>query len=104
MYFCLFSFFFFNDTATTEIYTLSLHDAMDFTGQLCPSCPRMIDLLASLEEELKPNLIVVGIHNWHYTYDKNFFSTEGMHYESHHRGLVNGYPTEIGRASCRERV
>src|SRR5207302_8619137 len=26
--FFLFSFFFFNDTATTEIYTLSLHDAL----------------------------------------------------------------------------
>src|SRR5215204_7389605 len=26
--FLLFSFFFFNDTATTEIYTLSLHDAL----------------------------------------------------------------------------
>src|SRR2546430_13240468 len=25
---CLYSFFFFNDTATTEIYTLSLHDAL----------------------------------------------------------------------------
>src|SRR4051812_50069794 len=25
---CYFSFFFFNDTATTEIYTLSLHDAL----------------------------------------------------------------------------
>src|SRR6266478_8585303 len=29
----LFLFFFFNDTATTEIYTLSLHDAL-------PICPR----------------------------------------------------------------
>src|SRR5256885_11946504 len=29
---CPFSFFFFNDTATTEIYTLSLHDAL-------PICP-----------------------------------------------------------------
>src|SRR6266496_6773053 len=27
LFFCLF-FFFFNDTATTEIYTLSLHDAL----------------------------------------------------------------------------
>src|SRR2546426_8117505 len=26
--FCSLSFFFFNDTATTEIYTLSLHDAL----------------------------------------------------------------------------
>src|SRR3712207_9331199 len=25
---CLYFFFFFNDTATTEIYTLSLHDAL----------------------------------------------------------------------------
>src|SRR5690349_22811376 len=27
-FFSIFSFFFFNDTATTEIYTLSLHDAL----------------------------------------------------------------------------
>src|SRR2546425_12012378 len=31
----MFSFFFFNDTATTEIYTLSLHDALPISlGQL----------------------------------------------------------------------
>src|SRR5574337_2176224 len=28
LFFYVFSFFFFNDTATTEIYTLSLHDAL----------------------------------------------------------------------------
>src|SRR2546430_16270643 len=28
----LFLFFFFNDTATTEIYTLSLHDALPISG------------------------------------------------------------------------
>src|SRR2546425_7324357 len=28
LYYLLFFFFFFNDTATTEIYTLSLHDAL----------------------------------------------------------------------------
>src|SRR5256885_15184082 len=28
MFVCFFFFFFFNDTATTEIYTLSLHDAL----------------------------------------------------------------------------
>src|SRR2546429_5894144 len=28
------TFFFFNDTATTEIYTLSLHDALPICGQL----------------------------------------------------------------------
>src|SRR2546430_3915203 len=34
-------FFFFNDTATTEIYTLSLHDALPISCQLMKSvCPR----------------------------------------------------------------
>src|SRR2546429_3712045 len=35
-------FFFFNDTATTEIYTLSLHDALPISqrGRLRASCPR----------------------------------------------------------------
>src|SRR5256885_2796698 len=31
------SFFFFNDTATTEIYTLSLHDALPISADLVPS-------------------------------------------------------------------
>src|SRR6478735_11528478 len=35
---CFFSFFFFNDTATTEIYTLSLHDALPISR--CPTCHR----------------------------------------------------------------
>src|SRR2546425_5114673 len=42
--FNIFFFFFFNDTATTEIYTLSLHDALpisrrrELTGRECPRC------------------------------------------------------------------
>src|SRR2546430_7153923 len=31
-----FLFFFFNDTATTEIYTLSLHDALPISGRKMP--------------------------------------------------------------------
>src|SRR5215467_14768841 len=35
-----FFFFFFNDTATTEIYTLSLHDALPISsGTACPCRP-----------------------------------------------------------------
>src|SRR2546422_8045743 len=34
--FLIFFFFFFNDTATTEIYTLSLHDALP----ICPCTPK----------------------------------------------------------------
>src|SRR2546429_7072608 len=32
----IFHFFFFNDTATTEIYTLSLHDALPISLQFSP--------------------------------------------------------------------
>src|SRR6266566_9580223 len=32
LHFLFFFFFFFNDTATTEIYTLSLHDALPISG------------------------------------------------------------------------
>src|SRR2546426_8866848 len=35
------SFFFFNDTATTEIYTLSLHDALPISGQRLPCAYRV---------------------------------------------------------------
>src|SRR3712207_9463837 len=37
MYTCffIFAFFFFNDTATTEIYTLSLHDALPISTASC---------------------------------------------------------------------
>src|SRR2546425_9843011 len=37
--FFVFFFFFFNDTATTEIYTLSLHDALPISGRSASSWP-----------------------------------------------------------------
>src|SRR5256885_13064574 len=37
-----FFFFFFNDTATTEIYTLSLHDALPISGAVAN--PRSLDV------------------------------------------------------------
>src|SRR5438105_14691534 len=39
-YLLLFVFFFFNDTATTEIYTLSLHDALSIScmSDTCATC------------------------------------------------------------------
>src|SRR5256885_3707061 len=44
LYLCsssLFSFFFFNDTATTEIYTLSLHDALPICVSKATGCCSM---------------------------------------------------------------
>src|SRR5436305_12408751 len=54
----LFSFFFFNDTATTEIYTLSLHDALPISIMhrqevLLPfkNHPRFSELLENIRSE-----------------------------------------------------
>src|SRR2546426_5913209 len=44
----LFFFFFFNDTATTEIYTLSLHDALPIFLETC-NVPRINHLHGFLE-------------------------------------------------------
>src|SRR6266511_4856845 len=39
--FCFFFFFFFNDTATTEIYTLSLHDALPISARPFRGCEKL---------------------------------------------------------------
>src|SRR2546422_10079122 len=38
-------FFFFNDTATTEIYTLSLHDALPICASWCGSWPWAVRMM-----------------------------------------------------------
>src|SRR2546425_12272024 len=45
-----FIFFFFNDTATTEIYTLSLHDALPISSNASPSARRYDRLLLLLSQ------------------------------------------------------
>src|SRR6266404_4780917 len=47
MFRCFFFFFFFNDTATTEIYTLSLHDAL----------PILVPLQIAVNDGLGPNTV-----------------------------------------------
>src|SRR5436853_7360442 len=47
----LFFFFFFNDTATTEIYTLSLHDALPISPHGQPVCLDRGDLARVTREE-----------------------------------------------------
>src|SRR2546430_10314329 len=44
---CKIGFFFFNDTATTEIYTLSLHDALPIS-QIAPG--------QSIEDRIRPDI------------------------------------------------
>src|SRR3712207_9537959 len=49
---CFLFFFFFNDTATTEIYTLSLHDALPISV-LDPVIPELRSQITTLETRLK---------------------------------------------------
>src|SRR2546430_7154493 len=46
----MYVFFFFNDTATTEIYTLSLHDALPICPASASAC--LADLRAHLQDAL----------------------------------------------------
>src|SRR2546427_4990724 len=53
-----FCFFFFNDTATTEIYTLSLHDALPISSQT--ACQGDGAALQALRRPRRPHLQGVG--------------------------------------------
>src|SRR5260221_6791353 len=57
-------FFFFNDTATTEIYTLSLHDALPISLGMKKAVPNplLVMRLARWIRESKPDVI----HTWMY--------------------------------------
>src|SRR3712207_8987804 len=50
MFLIIFLFFFFNDTATTEIYTLSLHDALPILRGVLGVVQRPLDLTAERDE------------------------------------------------------
>src|SRR5256885_17247177 len=47
----IYYFFFFNDTATTEIYTLSLHDALPISGPPADERPVDVDVVENREAE-----------------------------------------------------
>src|SRR5215213_7630135 len=58
-------FFFFNDTATTEIYTLSLHDALPISGRVGADHDALDQLVRVLVHQLavleRPRLGLVGV-------------------------------------------
>src|SRR2546429_9710695 len=53
----IFFFFFFNDTATTEIYTLSLHDALPISGIVVKQ--RLRSQIPRLGKCFRPNRIIL---------------------------------------------
>src|SRR5690348_17684576 len=53
MFFWILFFFFFNDTVTTEIYTLSLHDALPISLSECVAAALLVPALYLLDGEVK---------------------------------------------------
>src|SRR5256886_17653179 len=53
-------FFFFNDTATTEIYTLSLHDALPISTPPAAACTRACSPMRSAHWEKSASCAVVN--------------------------------------------
>src|SRR5216684_5208826 len=66
MFNVFFFFFFFNDTATTEIYTLSLHDALPTSAR---AMPRLRSGPHHLHRKDVPHLsesLLIGIERWRF--------------------------------------
>src|SRR2546429_7964327 len=106
-----FFFFFFNDTATTEIYTLSLHDALPISLALRTAAAAMALSKTPLSATAMRALMV---HNAdHAQKDLRSEVGWGQFPENHENLLTYGDNQvsvlyqgfiQIGRASCRERV
>ena len=79
----LFSFFFFNDTATTEIYTLSLHDALPIFFVLFSSqdeVKKFVNYMNDLHPNIKFTYDIEKDHTFSFldvkiTRENNHFST-----------------------------
>src|SRR3712207_9531782 len=67
------AFFFFNDTATTEIYTLSLHDALPISGRGRPPAHHAQPRAPLLDGDPRPGLLA-GRH-LHRTHGRDRKST-----------------------------
>ena len=107
-------FFFFNDTATTEIYTLSLHDALPIWNVVnIPGAVNSISQNASADDSLPGGALEIRndygsaefggacpppgeVHR--YIFTVYALGTERLELPE------NPSNAQIGRASCRERV
>src|SRR3712207_9053424 len=107
--------FFFNDTATTEIYTLSLHDALPISTRepsplrvglmLTDSCAVVVRRLGAFDCERTPAASRQKIDAEVRTTARRLAREATAVLLSYEEGrTAGGSAHEIGRASCRERV
>src|SRR3712207_9362294 len=99
--------FFFNDTATTEIYTLSLHDALPISRERAALTVYSTLLGGSMGSRLFDEIREQrGLAYSVYSVDHAFADVPILQLSA---GLESGkageaYARKIGRASCRQRV
>src|SRR3712207_9535879 len=115
---CYSVFFFFNDTATTEIYTLSLHDALPILNlpilnkrlfapvrKLLVDAQRGICFSQEAQLKLKDKIIELTRMQGFQTVLAFLSLLYELSISDRYTLISNRYDTkEIGRASCRERV
>src|SRR6266480_5301981 len=90
-------FFFFNDTATTEIYTLSLHDALPISSEVVrPGAPKTViegafELISPALDRLRPPLTALGVE----VDDGRLVLKREIGGEGRSRAWVNGSPATV---------
>src|SRR3989449_11576096 len=101
-------FFFFNDTATTEIYTLSLHDALPISSMRSTISSRLVPSLFGPIWAAATFIPRTSIPRTSRGIDvrgiKVAAAQMGPNNEGTSREEIVERMLEIGRASCRERV
>src|SRR6266550_1650753 len=83
-------FFFFNDTATTEIYTLSLHDALPISAQ---TVQQMVDRVLAQAPGTRLLVLAPVVRGRKGEYKKLFFDLQRQGFS---RVRVNGVVRELG--------
>src|SRR3712207_9325607 len=99
--------FIFNDTATTEIYTLSLHDALPILRKTKTGYSTDAKVLQQLaiEHSIADRIIAYReLAKLKGTYIDGLVGLVGEDGRIHSTLNQTTTATEIGRASCRERV
>src|SRR5215467_16044703 len=81
-------FFFFNDTATTEIYTLSLHDALPIPSQPVVFCG-LFPVDAAHFEDLREAMARLRLNDASFTYEAESSSALGFGFRCGFLGLLH---------------